>query len=203
MLSDSRFLSNRALRDTDAAQIVVPLLLDESPSRVVFDEYHQGFGRGGSILGATFGWMTTNPAGWVVLQLTFAALLGLLAVGIRFGPALHIVERKRRSPLEHLEALAVGLQRAEGRATALRLITPGLRRRLNRTGAVQRVPQGEGTQWFRSLELAAHTPAARAAVQRLHELVEGRDGDEQVLNAGQAVEDVWEALRPENKPSKS
>ena len=202
MLSDSRFLSNRALRETDAAQIVIPLLLNESPARVVFDEYHQGFGVGGSILSASFGWMTANPGGWVVLQLTFAAMLGLLAVSIRFGPAIHVVERKRRSPLEHLEALAIGLQRAKGRTTAMRLITTGLRRRLNRGGTVHRVPVGEGTDWFRSLELAARTPAARTAVKRLHDLFEGRNGDEQVLNTAHAVEDVWEALRPENKPSK-
>ncbi len=40
-------------------------------------------------------------------------------------------------------------------------------------------------------------PAGRGAVRRLHHLLIARDRDQQrVLLAAQAVEDVWEELRP-------
>ena len=44
LLADAVYVSNRALRETDAALAVLPWILGDHPSRVVFDEYHQGFG---------------------------------------------------------------------------------------------------------------------------------------------------------------
>jgi hypothetical protein len=51
--------------------------------------------------------------------------------------------------------------------------------------------------WLESLELAMRGPQGRAAVRRLQHHLTARDRDEQrVLAAAQAVEDVWEELRP-------
>ena len=138
-----------------------------------------------------------------MLQLALVALIAVGVAAVRFGPALSVVERRRRSPLEHLDALAIGLERSEGRDIAVRLITSGLRRRLSRSGHAIRSVSGDMTQWLGSLELAAHTPEARGALRRLGSILRIRGGEEQVLDAATVVEDVWEALRPTRtrKPS--
>ncbi len=198
LIADSRYLANQLLKETDAGLLALPWLLSERPSRVTFDEYHHGFGRRRSILLAAWGWLRSAPAGWVILQLGLAGLVAVAVGAARFGPALRVVERRRRSPLEHLDALAVGLERAEGRDAAVELIAAGLRRRLRRAGMFRRPPREDYAQWLGALGLAARTGDARAAVKRLGWLLRERGGDERVLKTATAVEDVWEALRPAN-----
>src|SRR5438105_9909095 len=43
-------------------------------------------------------------------QLVGVLVVGLAVAGVRFGPARRGVATRRRSPLEHLEALAAGLE---------------------------------------------------------------------------------------------
>lgn len=195
LMADSRWVSNYFLKETDAGPVVLRWLLDERPSLFTVDEYHQGFGEGGSIFGAAWAWTRSSPGGWAMLQLALAGLIALAVAAVRFGPALRVIERRRRSPLEHLDALAVGLERSDGQDTAVRLIAGGLRRRLGRTGHVPR-RRGDDLQWLDSLGLAAQSAAARRAVKRLGRVLRERDGDERVLDAATAVEDVWQALRP-------
>src|SRR4029077_15385061 len=98
--------------------------------RVTWDEYHQGFGRSGSLEGAVLDWLGRTPAGRGVGELGAVGLVALAARAVRFGPARSVIDRRRRSPLEHVEALAVSLQGAGGVDTAVGLIVAGLRRRL-------------------------------------------------------------------------
>jgi hypothetical protein len=162
----------------------------------VWDEYHQGFGSGNqtSFSARTWDWLRSSPAGWAILQLIAVALAWLAMTSVRFGPALAVIERRRRSPLEHLEALGAGLESAGDTDTAIERLALGLRRRLSRAG---HVGDGNVLPWLESLELAMRGPQGRTAVRRLHYLLTARDRDEQrVLLAAQAVEDVWEELRP-------
>lgn len=200
LLADGRFLTNRALKETDAGLAVLPWFLDGRTRRVTVDEYHLGFGEGGSLPGALWAWLLSHPLGWAILQLLGVALVALAVHAVRFGPALHVIERRRRSPLEHLEALAAGLKGAGGFDAAIQLLVAGLRRRLSRTGAV--APGGE-QQWIGTLELALPTPRGRAAARRLQELGRAPGGTVQVLSAAQTVEDVWEELRPRTTRDRS
>jgi hypothetical protein len=161
---------------------------------VAWDEYHQGFGQSTpSLVGRTWAWLRGSPAGWAVLQLIAVALVWLAVTAVRFGPARESVERRRRSPLEHLEALAAGLESAADADTAVQRLVAGLRRRLNRSG---QLGSGNVQAWLESVELAMRGPRGRAAVRRLRHLIIERDGSGRVLAAAQAVEDVWEELRP-------
>jgi len=138
--------------------------------------------------------LRSSPAGWAILQLVAVALVWLAMTAVRFGPALSVIERRRRSPLEHLEALGAGLESAAAADTAVQRLALGLRRRLSRTG---HLGGGDVVPWLESLELAMRGPKGRGAVRRLHHLLIARDRDQQrVLLAAQAVEDVWEELRP-------
>jgi len=202
LVADPAWFTNRAWRDTDVPIALLPLLTPrpERPGRVVWDEYHQGFGEGdqGSVFertsARTWAWLRSNPAGWAILQLIAVALAWLAMTSVRFGPAVSVIERRRRSPLEHLEALGAGLESAADTDTAIKRLALGLRRRLSRAGYAG---DGNVLPWLESLELAMRGPQGRAAVRRLHHLLTARAHDEQrVLLAAQAVEDVWEELRP-------
>jgi hypothetical protein len=76
-------------------------------------------------------------------------------------------------------------------------IVAGLRRRLSRTG---HVGGADLNAWLESVSLATTTPRGRGAVLRLRAMINQpnqRSGaSERVLAAAQAVEDVWEELRP-------
>lgn len=198
LAADPGWFTNRVWRDTDVPMVALALFspTPDHPGRVVWDEYHQGFGEdtGPSLPGQTLSWLRHSPAGWLILQLIAVALVWLATTAVRFGPALPVIERRRRSPLEHLEALGAGLETAGDANTAAQRLALGLRRRLSRAG---HVGNGDVLSWVEGLELAMHSPQGRAAVRRLHDLLTARDRDEQrVLDTAQAVEDVWEELRP-------
>lgn len=200
LLADSRYITNRQLKRSDAALLVIPWLLADRPRRIVVDEYHQGFTSGASLPGAAWRWLWSTPAGWAMLQLCAVGLVWLATVAVRFGPAREVVERRRRSPLEHVEALAAGLEGAGGVETAVGLTVSGLQRRLSRTG---QVPRGNLQQWLAALELALPGARGRGAARRLKDTLTKPGGDERVLAAAQAVEDVWEELRPRATPAGS
>jgi hypothetical protein len=195
VVADGRWLANGVLRETDAGALVIPWIMGLDPRRVIADEYHQGFGRSGAIFVAAWGWLTHAPAGWVILQLTLAGLVVLAAAAVRFGPALHVLVRVRRSPVEHLDALAAGLERSGGHQTAVDLLGRGLQRRLQRGGAACATP-ARRAEWLAAVARAADRPETQRAVTRLRSLMrEPGGGEEHVLRTAQAVEDVWEALK--------
>src|SRR5438128_7645909 len=194
LAADPGYFRNRAWRTTDVPPFMVPLLTPDTRGRVTWDEYHQGLGRGGSLEGAVLDWLARTPAGWALLQLAAVALVALAVAAVRFGPARAVIDRRRRSPLEHVEALAVSLQGAGGVDTAVALIVAGLRRRLGRAGVVQ---PDERRAWLSALELALPTTRARDAVRRLQQAETQPGGAERALVAAQALEDVWEELRPQ------
>jgi len=192
-VADDGWLRNAAWRDTDVPYAMVPLITEAAAGRpVAWDEYHHGYGQPGTTA-VVARWLLGTPVGWALAQLLAAALLALAVSAFRFGPARAVIDRRRRSPLEHLDALAAGLEGAGGSSTALGLIVGGLRRRLSRSG---QMPRGAADQWISSLALAMPTARGRGAVRRVREALTKLGDGGQVLAAANAVEDVWEELRP-------
>ncbi len=194
LVADVGYFRNRTWRFTAAPVFVAPLVVPPStrPGLVVWDEYHQGFGEESSVTGVLMTWLGSTPIGWALLQLAAVVLAALGVAAVRFGPARSVIERRRRSPLEHVEALAAGLEGAGGVDTAVGLTVSGLRRRLGRVGLL---PAGAERAWLAALELALPTPTGRNAVRRLQRTINEPGGPERALAAAQAVEDVWEELR--------
>jgi hypothetical protein len=201
LLADSKFLTNRILKETDAGLLVLPWIVSDDIDRVVVDEYHQGFGHRGSLLLAAWNWLHSTPGGWAILHLCAATLMALAVATVRFGPPVSQQSRKRRSELEHLEALAVGLRRAQGWDAAKRLLVSGLRRRLGRTGHLVGTDKGVA-EWIASLAVGTRISEVQEAVRRL-EQSNNQDGDGRVLTTAQAVEEIWKTLRPERQLGKS
>jgi hypothetical protein len=107
-------------------------------NRLVFDEYHQGFGVHPGTLRAIVRYLSRTPSGHVLLQCLLGGLVLLLALGPRAVPA-HEPERvERRSPLEHVGALARAYARVGATRTVTARLLHGVRRRVDRGGKVSR-----------------------------------------------------------------
>jgi hypothetical protein len=165
--SDAAVLANRRLREGGAAIIfaraAAAALADGG--RLSFDEYHQGFREAGTWR-TLWRFLTGHAVGRVLLQAGAAALALLLLYGVRFGGPLPETGSRRRSPLEHAQALASGYQRAHARGVSRRLLMRGLERRLGR-----RVLGTGGALHGAALEAS---PAGRRVKQ---EWERGEDGD--------------------------
>ncbi len=191
LLSDVGLLRNRALKETDAGVFVLGLFAGRY-TRAIFAEAEHGFGEGGSLAGATLEWSRRSPLGWAGWQLAVVGLLVVLAGAVRFGPVRHVIVRRRRSPLEHVRALATALSAARGHDVAIAAMIRGLRRRLNPTVRTR----GEVRPWLAQLAANVRTPRAQNAVQSLEQLTRPGQPATSVLTAANAVEDVWEELSP-------
>ena len=132
VIADASLLSNSMLRSGDGAVLMVRLLEQLDPARdrrIVFDEYHQGFGQRESLGDVIGDALVHTPPGRVVLQLGVAGLILLLALGVR--PIAPIARRsiERRSPFEHVGALSRAYEQADATRLATRRLVRGVRRR--------------------------------------------------------------------------
>jgi hypothetical protein len=183
LVADAGLFSNRRLQ---AGGGLGPLLLRLADRpRVVFDEFHQGFSAGGSLAGAVLAWSGRSPLGWFGWQLAVTGLLAMLAAAVRFGPVWQVLQRRRRSPVEHVQALATALASAHGGGVAVDLMVQGLRRRLSATGHVQR---GSAREWLDTIAQHVRSRTAQDAVVTLRTLMQAPPAPDGVLRAAHAVE---------------
>ena len=192
LVADGMLFSNARLRESDAGLAVLPLIAGRY-ERAIFDEYEHGFGPGGSLFSATLEWSLGTPYGWAFWQLAAVGFLALLAGAIRFGAARRVIERRRRSPLEHVRALATALAAAKGSRVAVDLIIRGLRRRLSAAGPPVR---GDLQAWLAGLGENVRTERSKKAVSTLFNLTRHAPATHGVLRAADAVEEVWQDLKP-------
>jgi hypothetical protein len=89
-------------------------------------------------------------------------------------------------------ALATALSAARGHDVAIRLLIRGLARRLAADG---RMP-ADSTRLLARLQPIVRTDRGRAALAQLRTLVAPGQPADSVLAAANAVEDVWQDLRP-------
>lgn len=194
LVADVSLLRNRTLRTSSTAPYLLDAVLPRG-GRLVFDEFHQGFDKGGSMLGVALAWSARHPLGWMAWQLIAVGLLALLVSGVRFGPVRAAIARQRRSPLEHVRALATALAAARGHREAVGAMVRGLRRRLSaNTGAA--ASRDDWRPWLASLVARAPNAKARASAERLQQLSNDSKPETAVLSAANAVEDLWHSLRP-------
>ena len=165
VIADPDLLRNDVLRvcrwglDVVAARMLEYLAVGDAPrNRLVFDEYHQGFGTHPGTLRAIALYLARVPSGHVLLQALLGGLVLLLALGPRPLPA-HDPERlERRSPLEHVQALAQAYARVGGTRTATTRLLRGLRRRVER-GARSDAAMSPAQSDARFLDMVSRTPA--------------------------------------------
>ena len=189
LLSDADLIRNRTLRETDTGPVILGLFA-EPYDLIVFEEGVHGFGTSGSLGRALLRWSKRSPWGWAAWQLAVVGLLALLTGAIRFGPVRSLMSRKRRSPMEHVNALAMALSAREGHDVAIAALIRGLRRRL----APAQPAGSDPGPWLHELVERAPTPAAREQAGLLLALSAPGQSGSAVLVAANAVEDLWEEM---------
>jgi len=192
LVADDRLFRNRALRNTSAGTLTLGLVVPRY-RRMVVDEYHHGYQAAGSLAAAALDWSTRSPWGWAVWQLLAVGVIALVASGVRFGPVRSAIERRRRSPMEHVRALATALAAARGHDVAVRLMIQGLRRRLSRGN---RPAPADLDVWLEGLRPSVRTARGREALQSLTATTRRPQDADTVLIAANAVETLWEELKP-------
>lgn len=159
--SDPAPLGNAVLREDPDAAVLFARAAADVGGTVRFDEYHHGYRGDGSVIAATLRFLRDTRPGHAALQLAAAGLGLLFLLGRRFGSPMAPAPARRRSPLEHVEALAGAYRQAGARRTARRLVLAGLARRLRYP------PPVEGAEAEFLDRLAARLPAGRDAAQAL------------------------------------
>lgn len=141
-VADPDWLRNDVIRVCKwrAGESVVRMLRYLSPrrsQRLVFDEFHQGFGETRTTAGAIGRAIAGTPPGRTLMMALVAGLVLIAAVGPRpIAPKAR--ERiERRSPLEHVEALARAYEQVGASRVVTRRLVRGIRRR-HAPGVAQR-----------------------------------------------------------------
>ena len=131
--ADGEIFRNSSIRQGDeavrAVRMIEWLQRNGAPQRIVFDEFHQGFGMQADVLRSTRRALLETPGGRSILQLAAAGLLLLLALGIRPIRPRTLESIERRSALEHVSALARAYAAVGATNRAAHLLVRGLRRR--------------------------------------------------------------------------
>ena len=191
-IADPTFLRNDVLRHGRTVMLAIRALewaLPDSASPVVFDEYHQGFGRHASIFGAIGSFLGTTPSGLALLQLCIAGLLLIAALGPRPLVPIRREQIERRSALEHVDALAAAYEGARAARTTARRLVRGLRRR-HPIGSSATLPEADYLALLRARRplLAADAQLLAEACEsgivhtRLGELLAASDRIDQMLH---------------------
>lgn len=124
-IADPSMASNSALRRSDNAVWLVGLAAAWGTGKVLFDEYHHGFGQKRGAIALTSAFLRT-PWGWCFLQLLAAGLLYVFVYRRRFGRIQEALLKHRASPLELVEARAGVLRVARAQGLAADLIVQHL-----------------------------------------------------------------------------
>lgn len=165
VITDPDLLRNDVLRvcrwGADVAAVRMLEYLSEGGRRdlFVFDEYRQGYGEQPGTFRGIIRYLAHTPSGHLVLQLAGAGLVLLLAVGPRLLPPRPVERIERRSPLEHVDALAHAYRAVGATRTATSRLVHGVRRRVEHSlGALSGATSDDAF-----LAWAAQRTPARAA----------------------------------------
>jgi hypothetical protein len=171
-------------------------------ARLVFDEYHQGFGRQPSTVRAIGRALTGDPRGRAMLQALAAALVLLAALGARPLAPRPRARLERRSPLEHVGALSRAYAQVGATRLATRRLVRGIRRRHGAWGTFgggARAAGGAGGGAGESDDVflaavADRFPAVASDVALLRDAARTPRTPAAFLDVGRAAERVEEAL---------
>jgi hypothetical protein len=131
-MADPWIVRNQLLDEDELVLLPERMLEWTAPSpkaRIVFDEYHHGMGRHASVIAAMQRALGDTPVGRAGLQVMLAGLVLLIALGTRPIAPRARMRVERRSPFEHVGALARAYSQVGATRLAARRLVRGLRRR--------------------------------------------------------------------------
>ena len=166
--------------------------------RLVFDEYHQGYGEQPGTIRGIVTYLGRTGSGHLVLQLAAAGLLLLFAVGPRLLPPRAAERIERRSPLEHVDALARAYRAVGATRTATARLVHGVRRRVEHTLGAQSGATSDETflAWARD-----RVPARAADVDLIRHALARPVPRRELETVGQALRRLETTLTSFPRPS--
>lgn len=186
--ADPRYFTNRDLRSGDNALVAANAVAAFWSRGVLFDEYHQGFQAEGRLERSVVAFLVQHPLGWASLQLALAGLALLWLRGTRLGAPRPPRPPRRRSEMEHVEALATAYEKARAHRLAADRIRHGLVRRLGLR------PESERDLWDR-LEAVVGDDAVGERLRRLRDLDRRRLDAAELIEWGRGIHDLEEEVR--------
>ena len=191
ILADGEILANSELRDETTAVLPIRLIEWVAPRRrppLVFPEYHQGYGRHPSVTRSIRIAVFDTAPGRAAVQLLAAGVVLLLVHGVRpIGPRPR-ARVERRSPIEHVGALAHAYAQVGATRTATRRLVHGLRRR-HPIGTLRAATDEEYLA-----SLSARYPALAPQVDLLLAATKAPQPPERFRDAGAAVAHIERTL---------
>ena len=149
---------------------------DVPRSTILFDEYHQGYGRQPGTTRAVSAYLRGTRSGHLLFQMLGAGLVLLAALAPRALIPREREQIERRSPLEHVDALARAYAQVDATRTAAAQLLRGVRRRLERGAIRARAVRTDEAFLERAQETVPALAADVALVRRaLRERLAGRD----------------------------
>ena len=134
--ADPDLLRNDAIRncpyglDVAAMQMLAYLGENGRRGRLVFDEFHQGYGQQSGTMSAIATYLAGTPSGRTLAGLLAAGIVLLLAAAPRLIPPRDPERIERRSPLEHVDALGRAYAQVGATRSATARLVRGVRRRV-------------------------------------------------------------------------
>ena len=198
--SDPDFLRNDVLRecsyglDVRAVRALEYLRDGGSAPRstLLFDEFHQGYGRQPGTTRAVAGYLMGTRSGHFLFQMLGAGLVLLAALAPRALAPTHQERIERRSPLEHVDALARAYGQVDATRTAVAQLVRGMRRRLERGAIRARATRTDEAFLARAQEKVPELAADVTVVRRaLGERVSARE----LEAAGAALQRIETSLK--------
>ena len=165
--------------------------------RLVFDEYHQGFGAHPGTLRAIVLYLSRTPSGHVLLQCLLGGLVLLLALGPRAVPARDPERVERRSPLEHVGALARAYARVGATRTATARLLHGVRRRVDRESRGVRAADQTDIAFLD--EAARHAPDLGDEVALIRRALDTTMTPRELESVGRALSNLEHSLQTQRK----
>jgi len=191
MIADGAVLANRNFRASTASVLPIRLLEWLAPDRkptLVFAEYHQGYGRHPSVTRAIRTALFGTPVGRAALQVLAAAGVLLLVHAIRPIAPRGVARVERRSPIEHVGALAHAYAQVGATRIAIRRLVRGLRRR-HPIGILRAATDEEYLA-----SVAARHPSVALQIELLAAATSERQTPERFREAGAAVAHIERKL---------
>ena len=166
--------------------------------RLVFDEYHQGYGEQPGTVRGIVTYLARTASGHLVLQLAAAGLLLLFAIGPRLLPPRAAERIERRSPLEHVDALARAYRAVGATRTATARLVHGVRRRVEHALGAHGGATSDETflVWARD-----RAPARAADVELVRQALARPVSRRELETVGQALRRLETSLTSFPKPS--
>ena len=186
-IGDPTFLRNNVLRRIAGAVLAVRVFesVDSARrARIVFDEYHQGFGKQTSQLDVLEEALFETTWGRAIVQLAAAGLLYLLVIGVRPIAPISRARYERRSPLEHVSALSRAYEAIGATGLAAQRLVRGIRRR-HPFGTTAQLSDAA----YLSL-LRQRLPALGSDIDVLTHALANKPTPEQLVSAGAAIDHI-------------